>query len=572
MARFAASRSPASDAPGSFGGARPDRRTRQQAMSDTFVTYAQNAEDLMLWRALRHIGRGFYIDVGAQDPVADSVTKAFYEHGWRGINIEPVEYWYQRLVADRSRDINLRAAASDRADEMTMFEIEGTGLSTSDAGFAAGYRESGKAVREVVVQCRTLDDICAEYEVGAVHFLKVDCEGCEKPALQGITLRDLRPWIILVEATEPNSTKPTHQQWEHLLTGQGYEFIYFDGLNRFYLAEEHRDLRDKFCTPLEAEQEIWRSQVRNLQQENQRREQALAEAREFVHKLKRESRELNVEIDRMRVDFASVSEKSALIGQANRVLEAQFAERIDSIHALEREIERLRRDFASISEKRALAEQDKCALEAQMAKRAEIISALEVRLAGRVEDIHALGREIERLRREFASISKKHAEAERVGQVLQTQLAEKTKLNGQLESELVWMRTSHSWKLTAPLRRGRRVLGRLGSNTWTVARPVIRPLARLLRPLLRRLSRSHGARRVAVLALGTNSAPARHLRLFLFGPVVQSSTDDSEPPAPRIDVKPAPIQPSHSRRQREVLGAFQNTRLRDAAVEDRSCE
>ena len=51
----------------------------------SFVSYAQNFEDVMLWRALKHIDCGFYIDVGAQDPVIDSVTKSFYDHGWRGV-------------------------------------------------------------------------------------------------------------------------------------------------------------------------------------------------------------------------------------------------------------------------------------------------------------------------------------------------------------------------------------------------------------------------------------------------------------------------------------------------------
>jgi hypothetical protein len=45
----------------------------------SFVSYAQNFEDVMLWRALRDIKGGFYIDVGANSPGMDSVTKAFYD-------------------------------------------------------------------------------------------------------------------------------------------------------------------------------------------------------------------------------------------------------------------------------------------------------------------------------------------------------------------------------------------------------------------------------------------------------------------------------------------------------------
>jgi hypothetical protein len=54
------------------------------------ISYAQNREDILLWRALRDLSGGFYIDVGAEDPTQNSVTRAFYERGWHGINVEPV--------------------------------------------------------------------------------------------------------------------------------------------------------------------------------------------------------------------------------------------------------------------------------------------------------------------------------------------------------------------------------------------------------------------------------------------------------------------------------------------------
>jgi hypothetical protein len=46
-----------------------------------FRSYAQNFEDLMLYRALGKVERGFYIDIGAQHPEIDSVSKAFFDRG-----------------------------------------------------------------------------------------------------------------------------------------------------------------------------------------------------------------------------------------------------------------------------------------------------------------------------------------------------------------------------------------------------------------------------------------------------------------------------------------------------------
>jgi hypothetical protein len=51
------------------------------------VSYAQNFEDVMLWRAFKKVACGFYIDVDACDPTEHSVTKAFYARGWRGIKL-----------------------------------------------------------------------------------------------------------------------------------------------------------------------------------------------------------------------------------------------------------------------------------------------------------------------------------------------------------------------------------------------------------------------------------------------------------------------------------------------------
>jgi hypothetical protein len=44
--------------------------------------------------------------------------------------------------------------------------------------------------------------------------------------------------VVLVEATIPLTQTDASAEWEPLVTGAGYRFCYFDGLNRFYVAEE----------------------------------------------------------------------------------------------------------------------------------------------------------------------------------------------------------------------------------------------------------------------------------------------------------------------------------------------
>ncbi len=218
----------------------------------TFISYSQNLEDVMLWRALKHIKNGFYIDVGANDPEIHSVTKAFYDNKWSGINIEPVNYWFEKLELNRKNDINLRLALSKKNAVMTFYEVENSGLSTLDKDTAIKHAKNLPfEVKEYEVPVRKLESIINEYCKGKsdIHFLKIDVEGAEKSVLEGGDFNISKPWIVLVEATKPMTEEVSFNDWEYILLDAGYEFVYFDGINRFYISNEHPELKIKFETP-----------------------------------------------------------------------------------------------------------------------------------------------------------------------------------------------------------------------------------------------------------------------------------------------------------------------------------
>jgi FkbM family methyltransferase len=210
-----------------------------------FISFAQNAEDVVLHRALGGVSRGRYVEVGANHPTDSSITRAFYDRGWSGIEIEPVGEFADAFRADRPRDTVVQVAVTDSGEEtVTLHVIEGTGLSTLEGGIAEGHRTSGWEVQEETVPARRLDDVLAEHlrPEDDIHFMVVDTEGSERAVLGSVDLRRWRPWVLVVEATEPNTTTPTHEQWEHVVRDAGYEFCLFDGLSRFYVAEERADL------------------------------------------------------------------------------------------------------------------------------------------------------------------------------------------------------------------------------------------------------------------------------------------------------------------------------------------
>ena len=214
-----------------------------------FISYAQNFEDVMLYRSLRSVERGFYIDVGAWDPVADSVTKAFYDRGWLGINIEPIAELCAKFEKERPRDINLAVAAGDREGKTELHILEPSGLSTTSRTILRDHAKSGKQYKTEEVVQETLASICSRYVMSDIHFLKIDAEGAERAILEGMDLKNFRPWIIVVEATEPGTPTQNHDQWESITLKAGYHHVYFDGLNRFYVAAEHAHLTENFNSP-----------------------------------------------------------------------------------------------------------------------------------------------------------------------------------------------------------------------------------------------------------------------------------------------------------------------------------
>lgn len=215
----------------------------------TFISYAQNFEDVMLWRALKHVSNGFYIDVGANDPTVDSVTRSFYERGWRGINIEPMRQYYDRLCSERPLDINLPIAIGEKEGVLNFFDIPDTGLSTIDVAIAEKHISEGKRVITELVQVMPLAMVCQEHALESVHFLKIDVEGFEATVLRGMDFKKCRPWILVIEATKPQTQITSHDEWEHIVLNAGYRSAYFDGLNHFYVAEEHLELLEEFKSP-----------------------------------------------------------------------------------------------------------------------------------------------------------------------------------------------------------------------------------------------------------------------------------------------------------------------------------
>lgn len=210
------------------------------------ISYSQNFEDVILWRALSHIQGGCYVDIGAQSPDTDSVSRLFYDNGWRGVHAEPMPQYAGLLRASRPDETVLQVAVDERPGIIQFYSVKDTGLSTTDPAIAKQHRGAGFDVEEIRVPAVTLDTVLEQASGGVVHWLKIDVEGAEHRVINGWTGSGPKPWVLVIESTRPLSAEQSHELWEPAVLARGYSFVYFDGLNRFYVSDAHHELAAAF--------------------------------------------------------------------------------------------------------------------------------------------------------------------------------------------------------------------------------------------------------------------------------------------------------------------------------------
>lgn len=214
-----------------------------------FISYAQNHEDVILDAYFKDVAKGTYVDIGANHPVHDSVTKHFYLKGWRGINVEPIASLFAEIVQDRPEDTNLCMGISDKPGTLTLREYANTGLSTFSAELQTEYNKKKQpktaTFTDVKVPVITLKELFTKYPLKHIHFMKVDAEGFEYEVLSGNDWKRNRPEMLCIEANHDIPGK----DWRTILQKHHYEKVWNDGLNDYYLAKESMARRDNFSYP-----------------------------------------------------------------------------------------------------------------------------------------------------------------------------------------------------------------------------------------------------------------------------------------------------------------------------------
>jgi FkbM family methyltransferase len=156
-----------------------------------------HAQEMAMVAAFFGGKRGYFVEVGANEPRERSQTWHLEQAGWTGVLIEPQPDLARELRTQRSAKVFALACSSpDHAGQILPLHIAGPLSSLDRVGMAPG------AVPEKIIEVpiQTLDSVLAEAGAPAgFDFLSIDVEGHEIEVLRGFDIARWQPRLILLE-------------------------------------------------------------------------------------------------------------------------------------------------------------------------------------------------------------------------------------------------------------------------------------------------------------------------------------------------------------------------------------
>ena len=186
-------------------------RLRKWVIGHEISTYyfAQSGEDSILHALFSDIlkrditgYKGFFVDIGAYDPVKFSNTYFFYLNGWSGINVDPCPGSKKLFDLQRPRDINIEAGISLAEGPLTYYFIDEHSTMNT---FSKAYLELNGLIpyvqKEIPINTMRLSTLFEKYlpKGQEMDLLNIDAEGFDLEILQSNDWQKYRPKVICAE-------------------------------------------------------------------------------------------------------------------------------------------------------------------------------------------------------------------------------------------------------------------------------------------------------------------------------------------------------------------------------------
>ncbi len=184
----------------------------------------------LVWKFFDRRKKGFFVEVGANEPQKRSQTWFLEQKGWRGLLIEPQSRFAEELRNARPRSVvfQVACAAPGHPEEMTLHIAE----SPSQSSLGKNLVEANtKYVQTEIVKVQTLDELLGQAGDPAIDFISIDVEGTQMDVLRGFSIQRHRPALLFIEDHLHNL------KVHRYLKRKSYELVKRTGSNNWYVPQ-----------------------------------------------------------------------------------------------------------------------------------------------------------------------------------------------------------------------------------------------------------------------------------------------------------------------------------------------
>lgn len=166
---------------------------------------------------------GRFLDIGANNPFANSNTYFFEQKGWTGFAFDPMKSLLEKWSA-RPGTTFVNAGISDRSETRTFVEIKPrVGWEHQLSSFREFVREEDMREFDYVeypVECGPISQFVPTGEI--FDIASIDVEGAEALILTGFDFANSPPKVIVLENVQQMGGLDEHR---HTLAEQGYKIV-----------------------------------------------------------------------------------------------------------------------------------------------------------------------------------------------------------------------------------------------------------------------------------------------------------------------------------------------------------
>ena len=190
--------------------------------------YSFSGVDIVLKKIFYQQEKGFYIDVGCQNPIKNNNTYLLYKKGWEGINIDLDKDNIDLFNSARPKDSNFnKAISSDIKNVELYFYHKKSPINTIDKKTSDFQKAKVTSIKKINTD--TLDNIIlnSKYKNYTFDLLSIDVEGHELDVLKGFDLDKYSPKVIVVEYLDLNVSKLEIKNLsiENVLNSEIYKYL-----------------------------------------------------------------------------------------------------------------------------------------------------------------------------------------------------------------------------------------------------------------------------------------------------------------------------------------------------------